>query len=421
MVFHILNNNSVLCMSFVRMKRFLLLFIYALTLVGMLVFYTEWICERSIESLVPVLAYADNDEEFVTLWAQERLEKLYPILFSEMPERIIAQREDWFLLKKIKPVELLTMMGLENGNDMAEDTVRKDENEEDVEKIEVLEEIIYPEETPQPMKEPQEAVETAFVPHTLQNKVDMQVLADYESLLKSFYTIDACAMVGSNLLDASQLSAMDLRITKDTQEPQILIYHTHSQEGFADSVPGDDSTTIVGVGEHLAQILREEYGYQVIHHLGKYDAETRNNAYSRALPDIVQVLEENPSIEVVIDLHRDAVNEDYKLVTDLDGRPTARFMFFNGVSCTKNTGSISYLENPYQQENLAFSFQMKKAAEEYYPGLTRKNYIHGYRYNMHLVPRTTLIELGAQNNTVEEAMNACYPIAHILDMVLTGA
>lgn len=56
-----------------------------------------------------------------------------------------------------------------------------------------------------------------------------------------------------------------------------------------------------------------------------------------------------------------------------------------------------------------------------YPGLTRKNYIHGYRYNMHLLPRTTLIELGAQNNTLEEAMNACYPIAHILDMVLTGA
>ena len=94
---------------------------------------------------------------------------------------------------------------------------------------------------------------------------------------------------------------------------------------------------------------------------------------------------------------------------------------FNGVSCTRKTGSIDYLYNPNLTENLALSFQLKKVAEEYYPGLTRKNYINGYRYNRHLCGKTTLIELGAQNNTLEEAMNACDPIAHILDMVLSGA
>ena len=83
--------------------------------------------------------------------------------------------------------------------------------------------------------------------------------------------------------------------------------------------------------------------------------------------------------------------------------------------------NIDYLFNPNLKENLAFSFQLKKVAEEYYPGLTRKNYINAYRYNMHLRGRTTLIELGAQNNTVEEVMNACDPIAHILYMVLSGA
>lgn len=403
------------------MKKYFLVFIYSLTFVGISWLYSGWLVEKSFESLLPVLAYNNTEEHFVSMWTKERLEKLYPLLACDMPQKVVAKREDLFLLKKIKPVELLTMMGLENGADVWEVTVDGEEESNGEAEEPPLEEIILPEATPEPTTEPQEAVTTSFVPHTLQSKVDLQVLGDYESLVSNFYTIDACAMVGSNLLDASQLADIDLRITKNTEEPQILIYHTHSQEAFADSVPGDESTTIVGVGEHLAQILREEYGYQVLHHDGRYDAETRNNAYSRALPDIAQVLEENPSIEVIIDLHRDAVSGDYKLVTDLDGRPTARFMFFNGVSCTKNTGSISYLENPYQQENLAFSFQMKKAAEEYYPGLTRKNYIHGYRYNMHLLPRTTLIELGAQNNTVEEAMNACYPIAHILDMVLTGA
>ena len=135
---------------------------------------------------------------------------------------------------------------------------------------------------------------------------------------------------------------------------------------------------------------------------------------------VEQVLAENPSIQVVIDLHRDEMAEETRLVTDLDGRPTARFMFFNGLSRTKKTGNIAYLYNENQADNLAFSFQMQLKATEYYPGLVRKIYLKGYRYNMHLRPRTLLVELGAQNNTLEEAMNACDPLAHILDMVLSG-
>lgn len=401
------------------LKKYGKVLIFCLVVLGWLSVYRNYICEKSLEVLFPVIAYTGNEEIFSVAVVNDFLEGYYPLLAYEKPNRIIARREDSFYLKKIKPVELLTMMGLENGVEDTDDNETEAPSVEESEKTPVdLEETI---DVPTDIQETEDAVETIFVPHTLQTKIDMQMLSDYETLLKNFYTIDACAMVGSNLLDAEELMDMDLRITKNTGEPQILIYHTHSQEGFADSVAGDDATTIVGVGEHLAEILREEYGYQVLHHPGKYDEETRNNAYSRALPDIAELLEQYPSIEVVIDLHRDAVNENTKLVMDLDGRPTARFMFFNGVSCTRNTGSISYLENPYQQENLAFSFQMKKVAEEYYPGLTRKNYIHGYRYNMHLLPRTTLIELGAQNNTLEEAMNACDPIAHILDMVLSGA
>lgn len=259
-----------------------------------------------------------------------------------------------------------------------------------------------------------------FVPHTLQNPVDMEELADYETLVSRFYTIDQNTMAGSDQLNVALLAGKDLTIDKEGEGPQILIYHTHSQEGFADSVPGDESTTIVGVGDRLASILTDRYGYRVLHHTGKYDVESRDDAYSEALPDIERVLLENPSIRVVIDLHRDQMPEETKLVMDLDGRPTARFMFFNGLSRTKKTGNISYLYNENLEDNLAFSFQLQLAAESYYPGLARKIYLKGYRYNMHLRPRTLLIELGAQNNTVEEAMNACDPIAHLLSMVLSG-
>ncbi len=268
--------------------------------------------------------------------------------------------------------------------------------------------------------EEQNRLQTPFVPHGVQSVIDLSLLTDYETLVHSFYTIDSNTMAGSDQLNVEALTSYDMTIDKTAQGPQILIYHTHSQEAFADSLPGDEGTSIVGVGDRLAQILTEQYGYQVLHHRAKYDLESRNDAYAESLPDLERILAENPSIQVVIDLHRDAVAEGTRLVTEVDGRPTARFMFFNGLSRTKKTGSISYLYNGNQGGNLAFSFQMQLAAETYYPGLARKIYLKGYRYNLHLLPRSLLIELGAQTNTVEEAMNACDPIAHILDAVLSG-
>ena len=292
----------------------------------------------------------------------------------------------------------------------------------------ISEELLLPqpEETQQTALIPESVEATAgtalsnFRPAVQQVQIDRTQLADYETLVRNFYAIDANTMAGSDQLSVEKLLGMDMTLPQEGDGPQILIYHIHSQEAFADSVPGDVNTGIVGVGECLTKILTEQYGYRVLHHTGQYDVETRDNAYSRALPAVEQILAENPSIQVIIDLHRDEVAEETKLVTDIQGRPTARFMFFNGLSRTRKTGDIDYLANENQEANLAFSFQMQLKAAEYYPGLTRRIYLKGYRYNMHLRPRTLLVELGAQNNTVEEAINACDPLAHILDMVLKG-
>ncbi|MBR1772108.1 MAG: stage II sporulation protein P [Lachnospiraceae bacterium] len=265
-----------------------------------------------------------------------------------------------------------------------------------------------------------DAVAWTFVPHETVAEVDPADYAAYDDLVQAFYTIDANTMAGSDLLQATALASVDLTIDKQGEEPQILIYHTHSQEAYADSAEGDPATSVVGVGEHLADILRNRYGYQVLHCTETFDVESRDQAYAKALPALQAILEENPSIQVVIDLHRDQVPAHTRLVTELDGRPTARFMFFNGLSRTRGTGEISYLKNEHLAENLAFSFQMQLKCAAYYPGITRKIYLKGYRYNMHLRARSLLVELGAQNNTVEEAMNACDPLAHALDLVLSG-
>lgn len=204
--------------------------------------------------------------------------------------------------------------------------------------------------------------------------------------------------------------------------PEILIYHSHSQEGFVDSEEGNLDTTIVGVGDYLTELLEKRYGYRVLHNREVFDLvdgeEDRNRAFTLSGNRVKELMEQYPSIQVILDLHRDGLNEGTHLVTDINGKPTARFMFFNGLSYSRKNGEISYLPNPYIADNLALTLQLQLKAQEYYPGVTRKIYLKTYRYNLHLCPKAMLVECGAQTNTLEEEKNACEPLASILHMVL---
>lgn len=245
-------------------------------------------------------------------------------------------------------------------------------------------------------------------------------LQDFDYLRQNFYQVDNTTTIGSSQLDVEKLLGTDLTLAENVDGPQILIYHTHSQEGYADSVEGDANTSVVALGAELSRVLEEKYAIQVLHHTGQYDVPDHANAYANALPNLEQILAENPSIEVVIDLHRDGVSATTHFVTEVNGKQTAQIMFFNGLSRTTSQGDLSYLPNPNIQDNLAFSFQMQLAAAEYYPGFTRKIYLKGYRYNMHLLPKSMLVEVGAQTNTFEEAKNAMEPLADLLALVLKG-
>lgn len=245
-------------------------------------------------------------------------------------------------------------------------------------------------------------------------------LADYDYLMKHFYTVHPTAAAGRDMMKADAFLAEDFSLAGSGGGPQILIYHSHSQEEFADYHTGNGEATIVGVGEYLAELLRKK-GYQVIHDTSVYDLKNgkldRSKAYTYALEGISRILEENPSVEVVLDIHRDGVAEGTRLVREINGKPTAQIMFFNGTSQTPD-GPISYLENPNREKNLAFSFQLKLCADALYPGYTRNIYLKGLRYNLHVRPRSALIEVGAQTNTYEEARNAMEPLAELLDTVL---
>ena len=180
-----------------------------------------------------------------------------------------------------------------------------------------------------------------------------------------------------NILRPEEFLNKDLSITKDVTKPQILIFHTHSQETFADSVAGDPTTTIVGVGDYLTELLTQKYGYQVIHDTSVYDY--------------------------------------------VDGKlDRSKIMFFNGLSYSRVNGDIGYLYNPYRDDNLAMSLQMQLIGKAYYPDFLRNIYVNAYRYCLHERGRSMLIEAGAQTNTVEEVKNAMEPLADILNKFLSG-
>ncbi len=276
-----------------------------------------------------------------------------------------------------------------------------------------LQEPEAPPETPETETPAMAGIPSAIEPVA---QVSREKLNDFDYLIQNFYIVDRTTTIDGSQLNAADLLARDMRLTTTSDQPQILLHHTHSQERFADSTE-DPGTSIVGVGEYLTKILREKYGFNVIHDTGEYDVIDHDNAYSYAGPAIEQILAENPSIEVIIDMHRDAVN-GAPLVHEVNGKQTAKIMFFNGLSRTTARGNLDYLSNPNLPDNLAFSLQMKIAAEEYYPGFTRPNFLKGYRYNLHYLPKSMLVEVGAQNNTVEEAMNAMEPLADLLYKVL---
>ena len=266
------------------------------------------------------------------------------------------------------------------------------------------------------------AAAAAIKPHP---RVDLsaEMLADYDYLLGQFFIVDPGTATNESQLNAARFLGEDLSIKK-AKDPQILIYHSHSQETFIDSREGKEEDTIVGVGDYLTKLLREDYGYEVIHVRETFDIVNgvidRSAAYDYSRAYVEQVLAEHPSIQVVIDLHRDGVPEDRHLVTKIKGKDTAQIMFFNGLSYTAEGGAVSYLPNPYIQDNLAFSFQMEYQAAMYYPELSRGIYLASLRYNLHLRPRAVLLEAGAQTNTVQEVKNAMEPFADILSRVLSG-
>ena len=373
-------------------------------------------------------------------WPGENIYRQFP-LYCFLEDSALGQQQ-----KDQETYQLLMENNGEYlGKEIRKENQIKDQNkdhtvDEPVETPKLTEKMEAPAETPNPTEsteEPAEIPESTEKPEEDHKEavsvsadikpapvldLSPEILADQDYLMNHFFIVDEGTTADAVQLNAASFLREDFSLKKDQNVPQILIYHSHSQEAFADSREGMEEDTILGVGDYLTEILTEQYKYQVLHVREAFDMKSgeldRSKAYDYAREYLEPVLAENENIQVVIDLHRDGVPEDRKLVTEVNGKPTAQILFYNGLSYTNQSGSLEYLPNPYIQDNLAFSFQLEYEAAEYYPDFYRGIYLAGYRYNLHMRPRSILLEAGAQTNTVQEVKNAMEPFADILNRVL---
>ncbi len=196
-----------------------------------------------------------------------------------------------------------------------------------------------------------------------------------------------------------------------TDAPQVLIVHTHTTEGYMTYDAGrynavdrerttDHRRSVCAVGEALKATLAT-YGIVAIHDTTIHDS-PYSGAYTRSAKTVETYLKQYPSIQVVLDLHRDAVMDGnttmVKPTTSVNGRNAAQIMLIAGVLST------SSLPNPYTSQNLALATQWQQALEQQYGGLARPLSMVGSRYNQHLHAGYLLVEVGSEANTVEESV-----------------
>ncbi|MDA3733628.1 stage II sporulation protein P [Niameybacter massiliensis] len=266
------------------------------------------------------------------------------------------------------------------------------------------------------------------LPTPVKAEIDLNKLNDPNYLLSKIYTGDHDELtIDANMLsewDFEALAKKEFRLDESIEGPKVLIFHTHAKERFADEDKSDPG--ILAVGSEIENILENKYGIETLHVTDHFyindTSEDTNGCYERMETVIQGILDENPSIQVCIDLHRDGVAGTGKVVGDLNGEEACKIMFVNGLTMLKNQDGenipMKTLTNPNLEDNLAFSLQAQIEGMKYYPELMRKVYLKAYRYSLHMKPMSLLVEIGSQNDTSEEAVRTAEPIATILAKVL---
>ena len=231
---------------------------------------------------------------------------------------------------------------------------------------------------------------------------------------------------GTTVDVAAALSA-DLSLHwADTDLPQVLILHTHTTEGYmtyeadyynaADRHRTDDHTRNVCAAGEALRLTLAAYGITAIHDTTIHDSPVYSGAYNRSAETAEKYLEQYPSIQIVIDLHRDSIDDGGAVVrptATVEGKKAAQMMLITGVVDTEA------LPHPNWEQNLTLSTHWQAALDEVSPDLMRPLNLTASRYNQQLSPGWVLAEVGAEGNTVEEAVYAAQILGRTLAQLLS--
>ena len=244
--------------------------------------------------------------------------------------------------------------------------------------------------------------------------------------LNNFYVKNATDLS----LDLRGFLSADLPYSYEkTDEPQVLIVHTHATESYMDSDLGyyyesfyprstDDSRNVVRVGEAICESLKKE-GVESIHCKEHHDDPSYLGAYDNSAESINRCLEEYPSIKIVLDIHRDSIttdeNEKIKPTFTYGGEKAAQIMIMCG------NDNYGYYDFPDWEENMSLAVKLQSTAETKYPGMTRPLYFGNFMYNMNLDPDSLLIEVGTDANTLSEAVRSGEMLGSVIADVLKSA
>ena len=227
-------------------------------------------------------------------------------------------------------------------------------------------------------------------------------------------------------LEKLLLQALSWDLTGEA--PKVLILHTHASESYTRQ-PGDiytesaayrtldENYNMVAVGDYLAQLLKQA-GIAVIHDRQLHDYPSYNQSYNNSREAVRQYLNQYPSIQVVLDLHRDAAeNPDgsqYATACYVDGQRVAQLMLVVGTNASGNY-------HPAWQDNLAAAVKLQALLEQLAPGITRQTILRAQRFNHDLSAGAMIVEVGTAGNSQAEAMGAIPFLAQAIARLMHGA
>ena len=218
---------------------------------------------------------------------------------------------------------------------------------------------------------------------------------------------------------------LSLAVAQNSDEPQVLIVHTHTTESYDPNDIGvydteyptrstNDGENMLAVGAALCAQL-QSLGITAVQATEYHDYPSYNGAYTRSRETVREYLLRYPSIKVVLDLHRDGIQREdgtrVKPTAVIDGRKAAQLMLV--VNADDGSGSM-----PYQMENLRFAARLQNALQQRYPGLARPVLFDERKYNQDLMPGYLLVEVGSESSTLEEAKYSAALLANCLAEVL---